>query len=119
MRVLLTGGTGFLGAWTARRLLDAGYLVRIFDRSTDYNHLAVLVGPNGAALECVTGDVADADLLAAQAVGCDRIIHLAALLTPACQKDPIRGATVNLIGALAVFEAARSCAFHKSPTPER
>ena len=107
--VLLTGGSGFLGAWTTRRLLEAGCLVRIVDHSTDRTLLSAVAGPGAAAVECLEGDVADPQRLATQAVGCDRIIHLAALLTPACQADPIRGATVNLIGTLAVFEAARQC----------
>ncbi len=101
----MTGGTGFLGAWVTRRLLEAGCTVRIVDRSTDRALLDAIAGPGAA--ECLEGDVGDPERLAAQAQGCDRIIHLAALLTPACQADPIRGATVNLIGTLAVFEAAR------------
>jgi UDP-glucose 4-epimerase len=109
MKVLLTGGTGFLGAWTTRRLLAAGCTVRIVDHSTDRTLLEAVAGQGAATVECLAGDVADPQRLAAQAAGCDRIIHLAALLTPACQADPIRGATVNLIGTLAVFEAARQC----------
>jgi nucleoside-diphosphate-sugar epimerase len=35
MRVLITGGAGFLGAWITRRLLDGGHEVRVFDRSVD------------------------------------------------------------------------------------
>jgi len=109
MKVLLTGGTGFLGAWTTRRLLQAGCTVRIVDRSTDRTLLDALAGPAAAAVECLALDIADTRAVAARAEGCDRIIHLAALLTPACRDDPIRGATVNLIGTLAVFEAARRC----------
>jgi nucleoside-diphosphate-sugar epimerase len=39
--------------------------------------------------------------------GITHVIHLAGLQTPACQADPITGARVNVIGTLAVFEAAR------------
>ena len=107
MTILLTGGTGFLGAWVTRRLLEAGCPVRILDRSTDRTILADIAGPGSESVECIEGDVSDpADVFRA-ASGCDAIIHLAALLTPACQEDPIRGATVNLIGTLAVFEAAK------------
>jgi len=107
MNILLTGGTGFLGAWVTRRLLETGCSVRILDRSTDRTILADIAGPASASVDCVGGDVSDrADVLRASS-GCDAIIHLAALLTPACEADPIRGATVNVIGTLAVFEAAR------------
>ena len=43
----------------------------------------------------------------AAAEGCDAIIHLAGILTPDCRSDPIRGAKINLIGTLNVFETAR------------
>ena len=109
MRVLLTGGTGFLGAWTARHLVRAGCAVRVVDLGTDRTLLDTVAGPTGSAVECLAADVSDPVQMADLARGCDRIIHLAALLTPACQADPIRGATVNLIGTLAVFEAARRC----------
>ena len=108
-RVLLTGGAGFLGAWTARRLLEIGCAVRVVDRSADRTLLKAFGGPDASDVECLEGDVADAAGLADMAAGCSTIIHLAALLTPACQADPILGATVNLIGTLAVFEAARRC----------
>lgn len=107
MRVLLTGGTGFLGAWVARRLLLAGCQVRVLDRSTDRTLLEGIVGADAAAVECLAGDVSDAAGVAEAAAGCEGVVHLAAVLTPACQSDPIRGATVNLVGTLAVFEAVR------------
>jgi len=87
MRILITGGAGFLGAWLGRRMRSRGWDVRVFDRDD--------------------GDVSDLAQVADAAEGCDAIAHLAALLTPACQADPVRGAHVNLIGTLAVFEAAR------------
>lgn len=107
MKVLLTGGNGFLGAWVAQHLLGRGWAVRVFDRSTDRAMLDAFAGRKAAAVECVEGDVSDGTGLMQAAAGCQAIIHLAALLTPACQADPIRGATVNLIGTLNAFEAAR------------
>jgi UDP-glucose 4-epimerase len=107
MRILITGGCGFLGAWIARRLLAGGHQVRIFDRSEDRRLLEIIVGPPAATIEQRAGDVSQAADVAAAAEGCDAIAHLAALLTPACRADPIRGADVNVNGTLNVFEAAR------------
>lgn len=107
MTVLLTGGTGFLGAWVARHLVANGRAVRILDRSADRTMLTAILGANGSKLDCVEADITDASAVAQAAQGCDAIIHLAAMLTPACQDDPLRGAEVNLGGTLAVFEAAR------------
>ena len=107
MKVLCTGGAGFLGAWIARRLLAGGHQVRILDRSDDRQLVDEIVGSGGSAIEWRSGDVSrPTDVLAASA-GCDAIAHLAALLTPACRADPIRGANVNLIGTINAFEAAR------------
>ena len=107
MTVLLTGGTGFLGAWVARRLLAGGHVVRVLDRNADRTMLTTIVGAAANGVECVVADITDAGAVATAAAGCSGIVHLAALLTPACQADPVRGAAVNLGGTLAVFEAAR------------
>jgi nucleoside-diphosphate-sugar epimerase len=57
----------------------------------------------------VRGDVGDLAslqrVIEAQNVG--RIVHLAALQVPACRADPPRGAVVNVVGTVNVFEAAR------------
>ena len=107
MRVLCTGGAGFLGAWLAKRLLASGHAVRIFDRSSDRRLVSDIVGAPSAAVEWRTGDVVQPAAVMAASEGCDAIAHLAALLTPACQADPITGTNVNLIGTINVFEAAR------------
>ncbi|WP_158747816.1 NAD(P)-dependent oxidoreductase [Acidisphaera sp. L21] len=106
MTVLITGGTGFLGAWVARCLQAGGHAVRVLDRNADRSMLAAILG-EAAVPDCIVADITDGEAVAAAAAGCDSIVHLAAMLTPACQADPPRGAAVNLGGTLAVFEAAR------------
>ncbi|MGK6314279.1 NAD-dependent epimerase/dehydratase family protein [Neorhizobium sp. DT-125] len=106
-RILITGGGGFLGGWILRALTKEGHEARIFDRSTDRRVLREIVGQRADKIEWVQGDVTDTAAVAEAARGCDSIIHLAALLTPACKADPILGAKVNLIGTLNVFEAAK------------
>lgn len=108
MRVLLTGGAGFIGAWIIRRLLVRGCRVRSLDLAPPTDSVRAVLDDAYTHVDWQRGDVADADSVSNAANGCDVIIHLAALLTPACQADPIRGAHVNLLGTLNVFEAARS-----------
>lgn len=108
MRVLITGGGGFIGAWIVRRLLAAGDQVRILDAKVDRTILREIVGPAANTLDWIVGDVADRATVSKAAEGCDTIFHLAAILTPACAADPIRGAEIVLIGTLNAFEAARA-----------
>lgn len=107
LRILCTGGAGFLGAWIAKRLLEAGHSVRILDRSDDGRLARAIAGSASSAIEWRAADVTRAADVLEAAENCDAIIHLAALLTPACRADPIRGANVNLNGTINVFEAAR------------
>lgn len=107
MRVLVTGGTGFIGAWIIRRLLAGGHSVRVFDIKDDRRLLQAIAGPGSASVEWRGGDIRDAEAVHAAAEGCDTIVHLAAVLTPACRERPVFGAEIIVIGTLNVFEAAR------------
>jgi UDP-glucose 4-epimerase len=108
MRVLVTGGSGFLGAAIVERLVARGIAVRVFDR-VENRALVEAIAPGAAAqLDWQVGDIVDGEAVAAATTGCDGIIHLAGVLTPACQADPVRGMRINVIGTLNVFEAARA-----------
>ena len=71
MKVLVTGGGGFLGSAICRRLLARGDEVIAFQRSA-----ADELGKLGA--QVVRGDITDADLLTTASQGADAIIHTAA-----------------------------------------
>jgi len=107
-RILVTGGAGFLGGWILKSLRAKDCDVRIFDRTTDRRILREIAGEDADGVEWFQGDIADGAAVTEAARDCAGIIHLAALLTPACKADPVRGATVNLIGTLNVFEAAKA-----------
>ncbi|KAB0648077.1 MULTISPECIES: NAD(P)-dependent oxidoreductase [Burkholderia] len=108
MRVLVTGGSGFLGAWIIRRLLARGMECVSFDVRTNPRLVEALAPERAAAVQWRTGDIADAAATARAFDGCDAVIHLAGILTTDCAADPVRGARVNLVGTLNVFEAARA-----------
>lgn len=107
MTILITGGGGFLGAWAIRRFLARGLSVRIFDSRDDRSLVREIAGPAADGLDWRVGDVSDPAHVFAAASGCTGAVALAGLLTPACAADPVRGAQVNLIGVLNVFEAAK------------
>lgn len=106
-RILLTGGGGFLGAWIMRRLLQQGCDVRVFDLREDRTVALQIAGPRASEIEWRTGDIADTQQVAQAMQGCDGVLHLAGVLTWACQKDPVRGAMIDVIGTLNVFLAAQ------------
>lgn len=108
MRVLVTGGSGFLGAWIVRHLMEAGHEPLVFDIVGERGKVAEIAGARAARdLVWVVGDIRRQQDVAMAAQTCDAIIHLAGVLTPACQNNPVRGAEINLIGTLNVFEVAR------------
>jgi nucleoside-diphosphate-sugar epimerase len=107
-RVLVTGGAGFIGAWIAGALADRGWSVRVFDMTEDRRIPRDLLGPRAEAFEWVVGDIAAPGALDAAAKGCALIVHLAAVLTPFCAAEPVRGAEINVLGTLRAFEAARA-----------
>jgi len=110
MRVLITGGRGFIGAWTARALLDAGHGVRIFDIHDERATFDALVGAEriaGNRIEHILGDITDAHSVDDAVAGCEAVVHLAAVLIPTARKDPILGARINVLGTLHVFESAK------------
>lgn len=109
MQILVTGGGGFIGAWIVRALVEAGHRPVIFDVNENRAKVAEIAGRDLAeALDWITGDIASTDDVTHAAAGCDSIVHLAGLLTPACRENPVLGANVNLIGTLNVFLAARA-----------
>ncbi|MFC6991428.1 NAD-dependent epimerase/dehydratase family protein [Haladaptatus sp. GCM10025707] len=106
--VLVTGGTGFIGAYVAQDLVHAGHDVVAYDLSTDTTRLAKLGVADDVTV--VRGDVTDptAVVRAVKESGATRIVHLAALLTTAAEADPRAAMDVNIQGTNNIFEAART-----------
>ncbi|MEX2300053.1 MAG: NAD-dependent epimerase/dehydratase family protein, partial [Bryobacterales bacterium] len=108
-RFLITGSSGFLGSWVTRELLARQLPLVLFDRDSDLRRLDQLLPGRPRDLTVVTGDVTDVEALkrVIEEHQVSRVIHLAALQIPPCRANPLIGATVNVLGTLAVFEAAR------------
>jgi nucleoside-diphosphate-sugar epimerase len=108
MKILITGGSGFIGTWITRRALASGLEVRVLDVAVNHALAHEILGADADGVEWRTGDVSDGAQVDDAVRGCDLVIHLAAVLTPACKANPGRGAEINVIGTLNVFEAARA-----------
>ncbi|MAF64830.1 MAG: epimerase [Planctomycetes bacterium] len=109
---LVTGAQGCIGAWTVKALVERGDLPVVFDLSDDPRRLRLVCDDEQlTAVRFVTGDVTDLDALrrAIETHDARRIIHLAGLQVPFCAADPPKGARVNVVGTMNVFEAALAC----------
>lgn len=106
MKVLMIGGGGFIGAWTAHALRKDGVEVRVLDIGQPNPFFSERNGEG--TVEWIVGDVTDTQSVTSAARGCDSIIHMAGVLTPFCRENPVKGAMINVIGTLNAFEAARA-----------
>ncbi len=111
MRVLITGGYGFIGAWIAKNLLASGDDVFCYDLKEDPRRLRLILPDEQIRrVNFVQGDVTDlkglTDALTKHHI--THVIHLAGLQVPTCRVDPMLGAKVNVFGTLAVFEAVKA-----------
>ncbi len=101
MKLLVTGGAGYIGAITTRRLLDVGHEVIVLD--TLEKGLATAVDPRA---ELVVGSVGDAVLLDRVLPGIDAVMHLAGYIEVAeSQAQPGRYFQNNVAAPLVMLEA--------------
>jgi UDP-glucuronate 4-epimerase len=110
-RTLVTGALGCVGAWTLKALLDDGEDPVGYDLGEDDSRLRLVLSEDELArVTLVLGDVADGDALgrALDEHEITRVVHLAALQVPFCRADPVRGARVNVLGTVVVFEAVKA-----------
>src|SRR5438045_6574635 len=78
MQVLVTGGTGVVGASTVSALLKRGHEVRLLSRNAERDARSWSSG-----VTPVEGDVAEPATIAGAAAGCDVVVHLVAIVDEA------------------------------------
>jgi len=105
VRVLVTGGTGYVGSHAVAALVRSGHEVRLLVRSPD--RVATSLGPIGVSAPDVTaGDITDAGSIDAALVGCDAVVHAASVYSLDPRDAPTIAAT-NVRGTETVLGAAR------------
>lgn len=107
MRVVVTGGAGFIGANLCRSLVNSDWvrdIVVVDDLSTGFRS-----NLDGTDVRLIEGSVLDRDLLASAMEGADAVVHLAARPSvPRSLADPVASHEANATGSLFVLEAARA-----------
>lgn len=104
MRVVITGGAGFIGANLARTLTATGdEVVVVDDLSTGFR-----ANLDGLDVDLREGSILDSDLLEHAVDGADAVVHLAAVPSvPRSVADPVTSHAANATGTLMVLDAAR------------
>jgi len=101
MRILVTGGSGFLGSHLADALSKNGHDVVLFDvKNSPYRQ---------GSQEMIVGDILDRDAFGKAIQGCEAIYHLAAVADlDEAIKSPGKAIEVNIIGTANALELARA-----------
>lgn len=107
---MVTGGSGFLGGYVTRALLDGGWRVHVFDLQEPSPEIRWIVGGAGGHASFTSGSVTDwATVIdVVRAIRPQAIVHLAAAMgTHRLSRNPFMALEVNVGGTLNVLEAAR------------
>lgn len=109
MRVLITGGAGFIGSHLAERMLSEGHSVIVLDNLSTGSLDNLQTFANDPRLEVAIGSVRDAALVAELVEACDVIVHLAAAVGVKLILDkPSYSIHTNVNGTENVLAAASS-----------
>lgn len=106
MRILITGGAGFIGSNLTKRLVNEGHTVVVLDNLLRGNKIEKDIFDQ---ITFIKGDVRDAQLVMDAAVGCELIFHFAAVLGVDIVADnPVETMDVEVIGTRNVVNAAHA-----------
>src|SRR5215218_3503328 len=107
MRILVTGGAGYVGSTLVPMLLEQGHRVRVLD-SLKFGGHGLLPCCQHRSFELLKGDVCDEAAVAKALDGVEAVVHLAAIVGyPACKKEPQVAQTTNVEGTRTLLAARK------------
>jgi len=108
VKVLVTGGAGYVGSTLVPLLLEAGHGVRVID-SLQHGGRSLFGVWSHPRFEFQRADVRDRDALRRAVAGMNAVVHLAAIVgDPACAREPDLARAVNLDASTALLEESLS-----------
>jgi nucleoside-diphosphate-sugar epimerase len=107
MKILVTGGAGYVGSTLVPLLLAEGHQVRVLD-SLLHGGESLLGAWSHPSFQFIRGDICDQSVMQAAVSGVDAVVHLAAIVgDPACARKPDLARTVNLDSSLALISESQ------------
>jgi nucleoside-diphosphate-sugar epimerase len=112
LRVLVTGGAGFIGSHLVERLARDGHDVRVLDNFATGSRENL--SHRADEFELIEGDIRSYERVNTAIRGCDAVLHQAALPSvPRSVQDPLTTSECNVTGTLNVLLAARDAGVHR------
>ena len=109
MRILVTGGAGFIGSHIVKQLLEASHEVVVYD---DFS--TNMRGAEFGSATIVEGDIRDPKLLAESLFGVDAVIHMASFISvEESVKDPLKYMENNVLGTASLLTTMREVGVKK------
>jgi len=106
MKVLVTGGAGYLGAVLSLSLIEQGHQVRVLD-NLKYGGRSLLALFGHPRLDLIVGDVRERSAVERAVEQVDAVVHLAAIVgDPACARDPEAARAINERASLQLIRSA-------------
>jgi UDP-glucose 4-epimerase len=107
LKVLVTGGAGFIGSHVVDRLVEEGYEIRVLDDLSTGKLGNIQSHLSSGKVEFVRGDIRDASLVNKILEGVNVVIHMAALVSvPLSVENPNLTFDINLLGTLNLLRSS-------------
>lgn len=118
MKILVTGGAGYIGTHTCVELLAAGHEVVVVDNLSNSRRQALtrVQALSDRSLTFIEGDIRDQALIEAvlRTHGCTAVVHFAGLKAVGeSVQDPLRYYDNNVLGTIRLLQAMRACGVHQ------
>jgi nucleoside-diphosphate-sugar epimerase len=108
MKILVTGGAGYLGSVLSLALIEEGHNVRILDNLM-YGGRSILPIFGHPRFDFIIGDIRDSSVVERAVEHVDAVVHLAAIVgDPACARDPEAARAINEHSSLQLIRSAQA-----------